>query len=322
VDIVREVNEVAKNDVVAFRKFKRKILKEKESGLWDEVFITHNMDDNLAYYDGTIRGMILRAYRFPITVPFQPILELTAEEHQKVKTFAEKHNLTRFNNVILWEYAPQSGQAVLTKEFVLSLAEKIVQLPFTCIILSSANSFTSTENIIDASTLTVRENAALTHYCTLLIGCSSGITWLSTSTSAKLLPMVQLLDPNAYFLNAPSIDFSRYGIETKNLIEITEQKEQNIYNCIETIIKDGFSEAKKKYDQRLPLQFKATRKIVYNLLCFFHFKAIVKHYKIITSIYGKDPEFIKQFLLAFAEAPFKLIGNIWKKKIANSLPGK
>ena len=318
VDDVWEVNGVKKNDVAAFRKFKRQLFKEKNSGKWDEVFITHNMDDNLAFYDGTIRGMILRSYPFPITVPVQPSLNLTGEEIQKVKAFSEQYNLSSFKHVILWEYAPQSGQAVLTSEFIKKLAERLVQLPSTCVILSSANAFKSTSNIIDASSLSVRENAALMHYCSLLVGCSSGITWLSTSNAAKQLPMVQLLDSQAYFLNAPSTDFSRYGISTNNLIEIIEKTEDRIYSCIKTILEKNFAEAKEKYHQQLPIQFNTTRKIVYNLLCYLHLKAIGTHYKIMTSIYGKHPEFIKQFLLGFAGAPFKLIANTWRKRIANS----
>src|SRR5215213_5971583 len=72
VDEIRIVDDVPKNDVAAFRKFKRKAFSEKSRGEWDEVFITHNMDDNQALYDGTIRGMIFRAYPFPITVSIQP----------------------------------------------------------------------------------------------------------------------------------------------------------------------------------------------------------------------------------------------------------
>lgn len=322
VDAIREINEVPKNDVAAFRKFRAKVFAEKSKGLWDEVFVTHNMDENQALYDGTIRGMIFRAYPFPINVPVQPILQLTNKEHERVEAFAKQHHLLDYKNVILWEYAPQSGQALLTKEFVLHLAKRIVQLPSTCIILSSANSFNSTGNIIDASSLTVRENAALTHYCSLLIGCSSGITWLSTSTAAKQLPMVQLLDGQAYFLNAPSVDFSRYGIGTANLIEIIHNNEETIHGCISTIIENGFAGAKEKYNQELPVQFNTTRKIVYNLLCYLQFKAIAKHYQIMTSIYGRHPEFIKQFILGFAGAPFKLIGNTWRKKIANLSTGK
>ena len=42
VDSILATDEVPKNDVVAFRKFKIKVLEEKNRGKWDEVFITQN----------------------------------------------------------------------------------------------------------------------------------------------------------------------------------------------------------------------------------------------------------------------------------------
>ena len=199
-------------------------------------------------------------------------------------------------------------------DFVVKVAEKLTESPNTCVVLSSANSFSGTGKIIDASILSVRENAELTHYCSLLIGCSSGITWLSTSSAAKQLPMLQLLDAQAYFRNAPSIDFTRYGISTNELIELIQFDEEKILQVVQAIIENGIGETKQKFNEQLPVQFNTTRKVVYNLLCYLQFKAIVKHYRITTSIYGRHPLFIKQFILAFLTFPFKLIANKWRKK--------
>ena len=293
---------------------KKNVFREKDEGKWDEVFVTHNMDDNQALYDGTIRGMIFRAYPHPITVPMQPVLVLTDQEKQRVKQFAEKNSLQQFSNIIIWEYAPQSGQSMLSFNFVMKVAERITQTPATCVILSSANSFSSTAKIIDASSLSVRENAALTHYCSLLIGCSSGITWLSTSSAARQLPMLQLLDPQAYFRNAPSVDFNRYGIPTNELIELVQFDEEKIFQAVKAIIEDGVTVAKETFNESLPVQFNTTRKVVYNLLCYLQFKAIARHYRITTSIYGGHPLFIKEFILGFLTFPFKLVANKWRKR--------
>ncbi len=314
IDEVLVTDEVPKNDIIAFRQLKRKVAEEKKNGKWDEVFVTHNMDDNQALYDGTIRGMIFRAYPNPVTVSVQPVLVLREEEKQKVKQFAESNQLQQFKNVILWEYAPQSGQSVFSFDFVMKVAERITQFPDTCVILSSANSFSSGEKIIDASILSVRENAELTHYCSLLIGCSSGITWLSTSSAAKQLPMLQLLDPQAYFRNAPSVDFDRYGISTNELIELMDFGEEKIVKAVKTIVEEGIIKAKEKLNEPLPVQFNTTRKVVYNLLCYLQFKAIARHYRITRSIYGRYPLFIKQFILGFLTFPFKLVANKWRKR--------
>ena len=314
VDEIQVTNEVAKNDVVAFRKYKKKVFDEKAAGKWDEVFITTNMDTNLALYDGTIRGMVLRAYPNNITVPLQPVVMLTDEEESNVAAFATKHSLNKFTNVLLWEYAPQSGQSLLNFEMVMNVAKRITTLSSTCIILSSGNKFAGTENVLDASTLSIRENAALTHYCTLLIGCSSGITWLTTSTAAKFLPMLQLLNADTIFINTPSVDFNRYGIKHNGLIEMCDFSEQTIYECLKQIVTFSFNSAA-VYNQRLPLQFKTTTIIVYNLLVYREFAAVKKHYDVIKSIYGFHPMIIKAFIAAFTMFPFKLINNIIKKKI-------
>ncbi len=313
VDGCRIVDEVPKSDAAAFRKYTNRVKHEKKTGKWDELFITTNMGKNLALYDGTIRGMILGAYPHLITVPVQPVLVLSENEKNRVATFANKHLLHTYDQVILWEYAPQSGQSNLTKDSVKEIAAKICTLPSTCVILSSADQFASTHNIIDASELSPRENAALTHYCTLLIGCSSGITWINTSSAAKFLPMVQLLNPRADFFNPPSLDFKRFGIPVENLIEITTMNTDSVYGCVKHISENGFASAKNKYNEALPLQFNTTRKVVYNLLCYLEFKSVKKHYEINAKLYKKDPRFIKNFLKALVTFPVKLTRNLLKK---------
>ena len=85
IDEIMEVNWVAKNDVVALRKFKREVEQRRIKGEFDLVFITLNMDTNQALYDGCIRSGILSAYPNPITVPVQPVLHLSEKEKDLVK---------------------------------------------------------------------------------------------------------------------------------------------------------------------------------------------------------------------------------------------
>ncbi|MCX6323171.1 MAG: hypothetical protein NTZ41_03105 [Sphingobacteriales bacterium] len=313
VDAVRLVPEVPKNDEKAFRKFRKKIFAEKKTGKWNEVFMAMNAGPNLALYDGTIRGMIFRTYPRAISVPLQPVLVLSETEKKNVAEFAAKHQLHTFRRVILWEYAPQSGQVLLHADWVKHLAKKITSTADTCVILSSANRFESSGKIIDASTLSVRENAALTHYCNLLIGCSSGITWLSTSSAAKQLPMIQLLNPDSMFMNAPSVDFLRYGIDASGLIEMTTINTDHLVSCLQAIEGKGFATAKAIYNEQIPVHFKTSRNIAYNLLCYLDFGCIFRHFKIMTGFYGYQPALIGQFVLAFLEFPFRLIKNCLKK---------
>ncbi|HRN55122.1 MAG TPA: hypothetical protein PLS00_02480 [Niabella sp.] len=315
IDAILEINDVPKNDVVAFRRLKRRLYAEKGKGLWKELFITQNMDDNQAYYDGCIRTGILRAYPHPVTVDITPVIRLTEEEKEKAHAFAIAHELKSYQHRILFEFAPQSGQLPITKEFAVKLAEKIVENTENSVILSSALKINHpNKRIIDGSTLTLRETAALTFYCTHLIGCSSGITWITTSDSAKLLPMIQLINPNTDWVNPVSRDFQRHGKSTDSIIDLLNLNQQNIIRCLQLCLTD-FPVAKQKYNEIIPVQFKTSRKIVYNLICYFQFEAIIKHIKVNTEEYGNNWSFYTQVALAFLFFPFTLLRNFLIKRI-------
>lgn len=318
VDQVLVVDDVPRNDVAAFRKKKKQFLREQKNGKWDRVFVTTNMDNNQRLYDGTIRGMILGAYPFPIKVPVEPVVVLSESEKRNVADFAARHNLSSFRHVILWEYAPQSGQAGFTFDLVWDVASRITADPGVCIILSSAKSFESSGNIIDGSVLTVRENAALTHYCNFMIGCSSGLTWLNTSSAAAFVPMVQLLDGYTPFFNPPSRDFQRYGLPVEKLIELTTITAVRITRCVQLIISSGFEAARNQYNEELPVQFNTTRKVVYNMMCYLQFNAVRSHYDLMKQKFGAHPELKKQYFLAIATFPFKLLNNIVRKKLSKN----
>jgi ADP-heptose:LPS heptosyltransferase len=315
VDEIMEVNSVVKNDESTFRKFIKDIYKRKSAREFDEVFITHIMGKNQAYYDGSIRSTIFRAYPNPVKVPVLPVLRLFDNELEKVKNFSSAHNLSQYKHILLFEFAPMSGQANITKELAVQIAEKISVNEGVCVILSSGNKLQqANRNIIDGSELTLRETAALTHYCTMLIGCSSGITWVSTSDAAKELPMIQIMNPGTNWLNPVSRDFNRFGFNTDSLIELTTINEKEIINCIEDAMKN-FRSAKGKYNHEIKMNFRTTRNIVYNLLCYFQFAAIRTHIVINRQVYGNRLSFYYEVFLGLITTPFKLIRNVFRKKI-------
>ena len=315
IDAILEINDVPKNDVAAFRRLKKRLYTEKRSGFWKELFITHIMDDNQAYYDGCIRTTIFRAYPHPVTIGNTPVLSISEIEKNKVQEFVRLHSIDKYDHIVLFEFAPQSGQLPITKEMALKIAEKLSSNEDVAVILSSAHKVMHpNKNIIDGSLLTLRETAGLTLYCTLLIGCSSGITWITTSDSAKLLPMIQLINPYTDWVNPVSRDFKRFGKSTDFIIDIIDFNEQIIVNCVQEAFTD-FSNAKHIYDQVIPLHFKTTRKIVYNLLCYLQFKAIATHIRINREVYGDNTAFYKEILISFIIFPFKLTRNLIMKKL-------
>lgn len=315
IDAILEINDVPKNDVAAFRRLKKRLYTEKRNGLWKELFITQNMDENQAYYDGCIRTGIFRSYPHPVTVDITPVIRPTEKEKEKTCVFAKAHELENYQYRVLFEFAPQSGQLPITKEFAVKLAEKIVENTDIAVILSSAIKINHpNKRIIDGSTLTLRETAALTFYCTHLIGCSSGITWISTSDHAKLLPMIQLVNPNTDWVNPVSRDFQRHGKSTDNIIDLLNLDQQNIICCLQLCLTD-FPAAKRKYNEIIPVRFKTSKKIVYNLICYFQFKAIIKHIKVNEEVYGNNWSFYKQVVLAFLFFPLTLLHNFLTKRI-------
>jgi hypothetical protein len=319
VDAVLEVNTVQKNDVAAFRRFKKEIYRQQQAGVYDKVFIVHNTDTNHAYYDGCIRSSILRAYPNPITVPVQPVLRLYTDEIEKVNKFVLDNNLESYRHVVLFEYAPQSGQSNITVDFATRVAERIVANNNVAIILSSANKLIhSNAAIIDGSSLTLRETAALSHHCSFLLGSSSGITWVTTSEAGKALPMVQLLNANTTWVNSISRDFERFHIPNDKVIELLDFDEVKVSECV-TIALNDFDKAKQQFNQPIPLHFKTTRSIVYNLLVYGEFRAIARHIKVTREVYGDRPAFYKELVLGFVTAPFTFIKNIYKKRIKKAV---
>lgn len=313
VDTILPVSNVQRNSDKYFRKFK----KEVESGVYgkyDKIFIPQVSDTNLANYDGTIRSAIFRGYPGKITVPVEPVLKLTEEEIKKVEQFAATHQLSKYSHVILFEYAPLSGQSKITFHNAMSIAKKITENKSIAIILSSANKIDNDDpNIIDGSPLSIRETAQLTHYCNFMIGCSSGITWASTSSASRKLPMVQILDPKAIFINPVSRDFQRFNISNRGVIEITDFNENTIVECVRSALSD-FELAYKNFNCKIPLSFRASRMVVFNLLSQLNFKAIQKHIKVNMECYGFKWDLFKQIGIGLLQFPFKMISKIFSSK--------
>src|SRR5262245_14953733 len=169
--------------VPAWERFKREARLRYERGDFDRLFLTQIYPDNFGNYDGTVRTSIFRSYPGPITVPVTPVIRLATAEVEASKEFAERHRLGSYRNVILFECSAGSGQSFVTPDFALQTARGIVaRQPNTAVILSSHLAVDSGDpRIIDGSTLPFKGNAELAKSCTLLIGCSSGISWLTTS---------------------------------------------------------------------------------------------------------------------------------------------
>ncbi len=226
-------------------------------GEFDEVFLTQVSPNNYQNYDGTTKGSLFRGYPKPITVPIQNILRLRNDEIERVRNFAEQHNLLKRSHVILFEYTSSSSQSFVKPEYALSVAQGLLsRLPDCSIILSSHVKITTGDTrIIDGSVLTLRENAELTKYCSLLIGCSSGVTQIALTDWAKPLPMIQLLlaSTSVYASIAHDLEYSQQSSE--QVLEMTDCPIEQVVECAYTALIQGFHEARCRFNQRISLNF-------------------------------------------------------------------
>ena len=268
VDDIWEIGLTGEGEIKAWAQFEQEAMKRKSRGDFDEVFFTQIMPRNVQNFDGTVRSSIFRNYPNRITVPVTPSLELSSIEIENVRRFAITHHLTEKRLVVLFECAAMSGQSYITRDFAFEVAKNILPIiPDSAVILSSKESFTMTdERIIDGSVLSFRENAELSKYCHLLVGCSSGISWLCTTKWAKPLPMIQLLSSDAFCFASFVYDHTQFGLPTDSIIEIPECTPDTVCRCILSVFSGGFEKARLQFHQRMKMPYGYYEPIHYQLL--------------------------------------------------------
>lgn len=280
--------------------FEKEALEKKKLGVFDEVFFTQICLGNSYHYDGSIRSSIFRGYPYPITVPVAPVLRLSSTEIENVRKFAKFHRIHEKKHVILFETSPQSGQSFLTLDFAMGVAHKVVStISNSCVILSSNISFSSRNKlIIDGSEISLRENAELTKYCTLLVGGSSGISWICTSDWAESLPTIQLLKPDAIWFNSVVKDHEQWGLATDKIIEMEECSIDDVCQCITKSLLEGFDKAKARYHKRIQMTFGYYQPILNSLLTLGEYKKLLSFQLLNMKKHGMLPQFFLGPLLA------------------------
>ena len=239
---------------VAWRnQFQKAIDSKFPKGSLDIIFDTMIHPNNRSHYDGTIRSATFNNYPNPITVPIDPVIQLFDSEIEHVRSFAEKHELSKYRHVILFESTPKSNQSVLNLELGINLALQIVDAePEAIVIISTYLPVPSTHpRIIAADMLSFRENVALSHYCTFLIGGSSGLSWLLTSSSAKKLATVQFLTRQLSAGFASMVyDFNYFGLSPAHILESQEKDPSAMAKIVLAALSD-FAEARATYHEAL-----------------------------------------------------------------------
>jgi len=254
--------------LAGWKNFETEALRRKAAGEFDEIIFSQVAPLNWINYTGTIRGTILSAYKKPITVNVSPVLQLSAAEVENVRGFATANQLGTYKNVILFECMPGSGQSNVNPAFAVRVAKDVIsQYPDTCFILSSQSPEAFPDpRILSAASLSFRENAELTKYCTLLIGCSSGITWVATSDWAKKIPMLQLFSAKPSIYAGVHHDFELNGLDTGHILEIKDDRADQVVEVISSIFTNEFAQVKARYHQKNVPGYRDFKKIVEQLV--------------------------------------------------------
>ncbi|MEP6594397.1 MAG: hypothetical protein ABJA71_00560 [Ginsengibacter sp.] len=250
-----------------WRQFEKEVVLKKETGEFDEIIFSQVLPYNWEHFSGTIRHTILSSYKKPITVFVAPVLHLTQQEILNVKHFAESNNLSEYKEVILVECNPGSGQSKMNMDFAVNLAGGYADQKEICFVISTHKPLPKkVDRIIDASLLSFRENAELTKYCTLLIGCSSGITWLATSNAARQLPMIQLLDKRYELFAGVSYDHQLWGLNNNHILERVNYNEATAKEIVDCFLQKGIVAAKEKYHEVYRPSYKNFAFVIKSLL--------------------------------------------------------
>lgn len=224
---------------------------------FDRVFLSQIWPANFRNYDGTIRSSMLRAYDRPISVPIDSVINLSDNEYDIVQKFARSHKIDQYAHRILFECSSTSGQSYVTPAFAVDIARQVSDLlPDCCFIISTHERIeSSNRNIISAREIGMRENAALTHRCSLFVGCGSGLTVVATSTAAKELPTIQLLSSHTSMYASFFHDFEYFKKTTDRFIEMGDATPETVAAAIVSCCRDGLGVTKFKYHRPLPLTF-------------------------------------------------------------------
>lgn len=258
VDAIWEIpTERAQTSEDEWAAFVSEVEKKTADGEFDRVFLTQIIGDNWLNYDGGIRSSTYNNYPHDITVSYQPVLCLSGDEVDNVRRFADEHELSRYEKVVLVECAAASFETALNPasayELALDLVNENDQLAF---ILSSNKTVASrSPAIMDASVLTFRENAELTKYCDLFVGCASGISWLTTTDWAKQLNKVLVINQDLPVFPSMIYDHEYISEPVDHIIEMRsdEHTKYKLKACVKSILTDGFADTRAAFNEKIRL---------------------------------------------------------------------
>jgi hypothetical protein len=238
--------------------FEREALRLHAAGVYDHVFVTQIAPGRFHNYDGTIRPSIFRNYGRPITVPIESIINLTEEEIERVNLWHASTAASDADFSILFECSSKSGQSFMTPDRAMHVAERVIaEFKDAAVLISTHEAIkTNHPRILGVGALSMRENARLTHFMDLFVGCGSGLTVVATSDAANpTLPTIQVLKRDTSVYASFRHDFEYFGKPTDRFMEITNEDPNALADAVLHVAREGFEAGKARHDDPVPLSF-------------------------------------------------------------------
>jgi hypothetical protein len=266
---------------------------------FDDAYFTQISPAHYENFDGTVRASIFRGYPRPITVPVTPVIRLGNDEIERVTTFVRQHHLGEDGPAIIFECSPLSGQSFMTPQWAVDLAKGLQRfLPGIRVVMSSAiPPGSDCTALVDGSTLRFREFAELTRHCALLVGCSSGLTWLCTSDAARPIPMIQLLSKKVAMYGAVVHDLQYWGLPHEHVIEIFDEKPELALQCVVELLTKGVSHARSRFHEPLNLRMNHYFAVILSQLRKGKYLTAARSLRHTVERYGLRGELIRDFAL-------------------------
>jgi GT2 family glycosyltransferase len=280
---------------VMWRVFEREALRRCRLRQFDFALFSQIWPNNFQNYDGTVRPSILRSYGAPITVPIENVINLSDLEVERVEDFAARESIGEFQHRILFECSSKSGQSFVTPELAQEVAEHVyAMLPDSTVIFNTHLPM-ELRNARSryCGSLSLRESSWLTRHCSLFVGCGSGGTVAASSTSASKLPMIQLLSASTSVFASFAHDFEYFGIEDRDIFEITNEKPDVIAQAIVAACLRGMYNAEAEFGEPIPVKFDHYFGQLAGLLTAFRFLDAAQSVQSTAHRYGWTNELIK-----------------------------
>jgi ADP-heptose:LPS heptosyltransferase len=241
----------------AWRVFSEEARQRTARGEFDKAVLSQIWPDNFQNFDGTVRPSVLRSYGKRITTPVRNTIRLTDEEQERVDAFVRDARLQDFEHRILFECSSRSAQSFMTPALAAEVAQHLYELlPNTTVVFSTDQTVPLQDSRSRSGReLSLRETAGLTHACSLVVGCGSGVSVVAISTAAKRLPMVQILSRAASVFGSVAHDLEFFEDGGEEILETTERDAARLAQTIARVCAVGAPVIVQEGGWRLPILF-------------------------------------------------------------------